>query len=195
VSFISSGKPPTVSLATGKHPCVLIDDSGTPGQETGTPYLHVDRKSWVASEFHCTEIFAGKKNFKGIDVTVRLHLFEIIRRELFLRNNIQFLVQTISSETLAELRARGLFPEQCPDRLGPFNLKNQSDVALLLLLIQVKQFLGANTERFPTAPYAVIDEGFRKPDKKIQFEYFDAMFHGGCLYSVRSSEFISCCCS
>lgn len=200
-------------VAAGKHPCILIDDSGTPGQEAGSPYLHPSRKTWVAvvttatqikevcqqfpgaleelrsrtgaSEFHFTDIYQRAGAFKDTPLKVRLAIFGFMRG-IFSVYKFPIIVQTFSSENLAEVRRRASFP----DRVGPFNMTQQSDAALLFLLIRVKWFLREHGTQFSSPPYVVLDEDFRPAGSAIGVPNFEHVFQRGRLLMVRSCDFL-----
>src|ERR1700730_16018370 len=90
-------------LARGIHHGVFIDDTGSPGLSIASAQLHPERSSWVAvlvprsdmrevleqfpgaldelsrlapsREFHFGDIYAGRKEFDGLPIAVRLALF------------------------------------------------------------------------------------------------------------------------
>ncbi len=213
MQFVEPGVLTMNHVADGTHPCLLIDDSGTPGQEAGSCYLHPDRKTWVAvlltptqirevcdqipgtldelrvhtgaTELHFAEIYAGKRAFKGVDLSLRLSLFAFMR-DIFDTYAFPVIVQTLSSENLADIRSRASFPDQ----IGPFDMREQSDAALLFLLKRVKWFLEENKVAYPTPAYTALDEGFRPAGRAIRVPNFDSVMQAGCLYTVRSSDFL-----
>jgi hypothetical protein len=186
-------------VATSGRPCVLIDDSGTPGQLAGSTYLHPDRKTWVAvlttprqtrevceqmpgaldelkvhtpaTEFHFTEIYRGAGAFKNTPLDLRLALFAFMRH--FLTYMFPVVVQTISPDNLKEVRRRALFP----DRVGPFNMTQLSDMALLFLLFRVKGYLDEQRAEFPCPAYVALDEGFRPAGRSIIVPNQDRVFY------------------
>jgi len=125
-------------LAAGQAYGIFIDDTGSPGlADTPTNFLP-KRKSWVAvivsphqmpevleqlpgalhalkeatgaTEFHFTDIYEGRKEFKGVDLQVRLALFEFMASTCS-RYQFPFIVQTFDPETLADIRARSGNPD------------------------------------------------------------------------------------
>ena len=111
-----------LELRSSRHYGVLIDDTGSPGLET--PGLHAQRKSWVAaivppqqtaevmdqlpnalsflqefglndSEFHFTDIWAGKGEFRKLDLQQRLGIFGFMAN-IFARYRFKVLVQTFA---------------------------------------------------------------------------------------------------
>lgn len=199
-------------LAAAGHPRVLIDDSGTPGQQAGSQYLHPDRKTWVAvlatahqtrevceqmpgaldemklqigaGEFHFTEIYRGAGAFKDTPLNVRLALFAFMRH-IFTTYMFPVVVQTLSPDNLAEIRRRAPFP----DKVGPFDMSQPSDAALLFLLLRVKWFLAEHRADFGSPAFVALDEGFRPVGRAIEVPNLGHVFHRSRLFTVSSSDF------
>jgi len=199
-------------VADLKHSCVLIDDSGTPGQTAGSSYLDPSRKTWVAvittpqqmheiadeiggaleelesqtgaSEFHFTEIYRGAGAFKDAPLPLRQALFAFMRHifELYM---FPVLVQTFSESDLTDMHARAGFPP----KVGVFDLHQPPDASLLFLLLQVRRFLAAHASEYPAPAYVVLDEGFRPADRAIEIPSFRQHFHRSSIFTARSSEF------
>jgi hypothetical protein len=199
-------------VADLKHSCVLIDDSGTPGQVGGSTYLDPSRKTWVAvitspqqmreiadeifgalgelqsqteaSEFHFTEIYRGAGAFKDAPLPLRQALFAFMRHifELYM---FPVLVQTFSESDLADIYSRASFPP----KLGVFDLHQPSDASLLFLLLRVRRFLSEHSSEYPVPAYVVLDEGFRPADRAIEIPTFRQHFHRSSIFTCRSSEF------
>lgn len=198
--------------ASGR-PCVLIDDSGTPGQQAGSPHLHPDRKTWVAvittprqtrevceqmpgalhglklrtraAEFHFTEIYRGAGAFKHTPIKLRLALFAFMRH-IFTTYMFPVIVQTLSPTNLNEVRHRASFP----DKVGPFDMTQPTDMALLFLLFRVKGYLCEQRAEFPCPAYVALDEGFYPAGRSITLPNQDHVFHRSRLFTVRSCEFL-----
>ena len=193
--------------------CVLIDDSGTPGQIAGSEYLSPDRKTWVAvllpsrqvtevfeqmpgclqelrektgaTEFHFMDIYRGSGQFRLVALDIRLAIFAFMRY-IFASYNFPVLVQTFDQSDLRELRTRAVFP----NRVGPFDMSKTSDTALLFLLIRVKWFLQQNENEFTIPSYFVLDEGFRQADRAIEIPKWDAILNKSSIFSTKSSSFL-----
>lgn len=60
------------------------------------------RKSVGADEFHFTDIYSGKNQFKNVDLQVRLGLFEFMAY-IFSVYKFPVIVQTFDPETLLNL--------------------------------------------------------------------------------------------
>jgi len=111
-------------LRSGRRYGVFIDDTGSPG--LNTPGLHTQRKSWVAvivpphqtaevmdqvpgalsylqtlglkdPEFHFTDIWAGKGEYRKLDLSQRLAIFHLMAH-IFSTYGFQVLVQTFDPE-------------------------------------------------------------------------------------------------
>lgn len=200
------------SIVASKRSCVCIDDAGTPGQIAGSTYLHPDRKSWVAvlatpsqaaemrqqlpgvldelraltgaTELHFTEIYRGSGQFKGVDLRVRLAIFDFMRH-IFISQMFPVIVQTLDPRSLAELRARQTFP----DEIGPFSMRVPGDAALFLLLMQVKWHLQKNPEFGQQPAYVVIDEGFRPANRRIILPGQEGCFAESSVFTATSHDF------
>jgi hypothetical protein len=172
-------------LRAGLFHGVFVDDTGSPGLGSADKRLHPERKTWVAvicspdnvaevldqmpgsleelrkvtgaTEFHFTDIYAGKGQFRGTNPSLRIALFEFMAH-MFLLYNFPILVQTLDPVTVEEVRGRGNFPK----RLGPFNLMKQEDLALFCLLVRVKTFLKENATAAGPWARVFVDEGYKK---------------------------------
>lgn len=199
-------------LAHGKAYGIFIDDTGSPGLTDTPPNYLPGRKSWVAviipphqmpevleqfsgalyalkektgaKEFHFTDIYAGRKEFRNVDLQIRLKIFEFMA---FIFSQYQFpiIVQTFDPETLADIRARN--GNQMPDRIPPFDLTREEDMALFFLLIRLKWFM-EKTPEFPLVKGRVfIDEGYKKNGVAIKIPTFEMVFGDGLVCFGRSS--------
>ncbi|MFV2045214.1 MAG: hypothetical protein ACC700_18520 [Anaerolineales bacterium] len=192
--------------------CVLIDDTGTPGQNAGSVYLDESRKTWTAvftspkqiselidqipkglreleeqtgaTEFHFAEIFGGSGQFAGVDPLIRLAIFEFMQ-EVFDEYGFAVLVQTLDDFGIAEVRNRMPFPEHVTE----FNLTKPADFALLLLLFQIRRFLGDHSSGYPSPAYVVMDEGFRKADRAVTIPTFEQSFQRSSIVTAKSIDF------
>lgn len=197
-------------LARGDRYGVFIDDTGSPGLATAHPGLHPERASWVAvlvsqihtgevlkqfplalnklyrllrsKEFHFGDIYAGRKEFRGVAIALRLALFEFMAT-IFRLYRFPIIVQTFDPETLRKLRERASFP----DRVGPFNLARPVDAALFFLLLRVKWYLQEQqTGRKPARVF--VDEGYAKNGKILYLPTFENVFADGFICFARSSS-------
>jgi hypothetical protein len=211
-------------LRAGKLHGVFIDDTGSPGLSNSA--LHPERKSWVAvvvspghvaevlrqmpgairvlqretgaTEFHFADIYAGRKHFKGVDLRLRLAFFRFMA-DMFIIYRFPVIVQTFDPTNIDDLRRRGL--ETFPERLGPFNLTKPNDLALLFLLMNVKQFL--KKQSAGPGPWArvFVDEGFQKNGAAIPIPTFEGCFADGLVcfaqshsvYPIQLADFAAYC--
>lgn len=196
-------------LARGIHHGVFIDDTGSPGLATASPRLHPERSSWVAvivprsdmrevleqfpealdelsrlvpsREFHFGDIYAGRKEFDGLPIAVRLALFEFMAT-IFRTYRFPVIVQTLDPNSLGEIRRRGKFP----DSIGPFNLARPADAALFFLLLRVKWHLQGQTG--PGLARVFIDEGYKNNGIAIRIPTFEEVFADGLVCFAKSSS-------
>ena len=108
---------------------VYVDDSGNPGQETGSDFLPSSRKSWTgvivpsavaadvmtamdmfltgvrgdfgAEELHFTDVFSGKGPWRGVPVGQRIEIFDLMSG-LMSSFALPVIHVTTSAETLLE---------------------------------------------------------------------------------------------
>ncbi|MBI4283837.1 MAG: hypothetical protein HY663_05140 [Chloroflexi bacterium] len=175
---------------------VFIDDTGSPGLTSSK--LHPERKSWIAviipryqmaevlselpkclevlnelvgaTEFHFTDIYQGINQFKGVDLSVRLSLFEFMAH-IFQVYTFPVIVQTFDPVLLNQLK-------EFPEKAGPFDLRKPSDAALVFLLIRVKSYMESRGGEGATAR-VFVDEGFRKNGTAICLPTFSPVFADG----------------
>jgi hypothetical protein len=199
-------------LYRGEAYGIFIDDTGSPGIKDAPPNFHPERKTWVAvivppsqitevmqqmpqaidglrqlvgaDEFHFTEIYSGKKQFKNVDLQHRLGLFEFMVH-IFSVYRFPVMVQTFDPEALVDVKTRS--GVQFPDALPPFDFTKCEDLALFFLLLRLKWYM-KETETYPKIKARVfIDEGFRKNGIVIQIPTFDGVFADGQICFAKSS--------
>ena len=192
---------------------IFIDDTGSPGIQGAPENFHPERKTWVAviippsqigevmeqmpqaldelynivgaKEFHFTDIYSGTKQFKDVDLQLRLSLFEFMAH-IFSVYNFPIIVQTFDPETLADIRSRS--KGQIPDSIPPFDLTQCNDSALFFLLLRVKCYM-QETTTFPNIKARVfIDEGFKKNGSAIPTPTCADAFADGQIYFAQSSS-------
>ncbi len=200
-------------LALGRTYGVFVDDTGSPGLANTPSNLHPERKTWVAvivppdvmpevldclpqavqelgklvgaDEFHFADIYAARGQFKGVDLQIRLALFEFMAY-IFTTYRFPIIVQTFDPESLADVRARigaGL-PDQCP----PFDFNRQEDSALFFLMLRLKWFMQL-TPTYPDIKARVfIDEGYKRNGIDLKLPTFESVFLDGLISFARSSE-------
>lgn len=200
-------------LAAGQAYGIFIDDTAAPGLSDTPPNFHPERKSWVAvivpphqmpevleqfpgalqelnrltgaTEFHFADIYAGRKEFNGLDLQVRLALFEFMAH-LFSVYQFPIIVQTFDPETLSDIRSRS--GNQLPDRIPPFDFTKTEDAALFFLLIRLKWFM-EETPEYPNVKARVfVDEGWKSNGVAIKIPTFETVFSDGLVCFCQSSS-------
>ena len=175
-------------LRSGRHYGVFLDDTGSPGLKI--PGLHAQRKSWVAvvvppeqtaevmaqlpkalsflqelglkdPEFHFAEIWAGRGEFRKLDLSQRLGIFRFMAH-IFATYRFKVLVQTFDPENAADILTRADWPES----FGPLKFNNHEDVALIFALLRVRMHLNSLDDGRATA-CVVVDEGRLSSGKAI----------------------------
>jgi hypothetical protein len=132
-----------------------------------------------ATEFHFAHIYQGKREFKGVDLSVRLALFGFMSR-IFQMYQFPVFVQTFDPISLDAIKVSGGFPDRC----GPFDLSSPAETALLFLLLRVKWFL---EEKAETAR-VFVDEGYKKDGTALLIPTFASVFADGLVCFARSNS-------
>lgn len=193
--------------------CVVIDETGNPGQSTGSKYLLSDRKSWAAvilspaqfadaavqlplaieelaricggNEFHMTDIYRGHKSFKGVPAEQRLGAIAFLAH-IFSQYRYPIIFQTLDS-----VGANSFSSPHFQQKLGSLDLQKHDELALWMLLLRIKDFVKENGYASPL--YAVIDEGEKWKDSRsidlTETVNEPAAFAGQKLYSRNSQGF------
>lgn len=197
-------------FASGLCTGVFIDETGSPGLAETPSHLHPSRKSWVAvivpanqivevmeefpkalaelsdsfggaKEFHSKDIYRGNGPFREVPIDDRLNLFRFFVYQ-FQQYSFPILIQTLHPDSTAVDRLGKQFPE----KLGPFDLTNYSDLALFLLIIRIKSFLLKNMPGVPAR--LCIDAGRFEAGAKIPIPGLDPPFKAGEIFSADSSS-------
>lgn len=183
---------------------VFIDDTGSPGLKSTPIHLHQARKSWVAvfvprsmiaevweqlpgviaelkkltsaSEFHFTDIYMGRRQFKGIPFALRLDIFKFMAH-IFGTYAFPVFVQTLDPDSLKDIQNRASFPE----RLGPFDFRKHEDLALFFLLLRVKWHLEKNYSVTERLARVFVDEGYKKNGVAICIPRLQTVFADGLI--------------
>lgn len=200
-------------LHSGSHFGVFVDDTGSPGMKNTPPNLHPDRKSWVgvvvppdqmpevleqfpealeevtreigATEFHFVDIYNGREEFEGVDLSIRLGLFGFMTH-IFATYRFPIYVQTLDPNNLAELRSRAAWPEKIP----PFDLRKQEDMGLLFLLMRLKSHVERHRGDAATLARVFVDEGFKDNGRAITIPTFEKAFADGLICFAKSSSIL-----
>ena len=192
---------------------VFVDDTGSPGLSDTPTHLHPGRKSWVAvvvpkeqigevwrqfpralsqlgrtvgaTEFHFTDIYMRRREFRDVPLATRLGVFRFMAH-IFATYRFPVFVQTLDPDSLDDIRGRADFPE----RLGPFNLKKHEDLALFFLLLRVKWHLEQRYSGSDTLARIFIDEGFKKSGAAISIPPLKTVFADGLICFARSDSIL-----
>lgn len=191
---------------------VLIDDSGTPSQVAGSPYLDPTRFTWVAvvanpeqsmeiheqlpglmrefrestglQELHCADVFSGK-GCRDVSFDVRLAVFGALA-QIFRQESFRILVQTVDNRTIADLELHGV---RFPDEVGPFRMSDRRWLALFFLLVKIKGHLrGAEKEPGFRATFHV-DQGLRAPGDVVTTHMLQGVSVDDALHFESSLDF------
>src|SRR6266542_2080835 len=194
-------------LRSGRHYGVFIDDTGSRGYKI--PGLHELRKSWVARlvpphqtaevmeqvpsalsflrdlglkdpEFHFTDVWSGKGEFRKLELRDRLKLFRFMAG-IFKQYHFQVLVQTFNPDEAKTVLQQGTLPE----RLGPLKVRSHEDLALIFLLMRVRNHLQSVEGAVATA-CVVVDEGRLAHGKAIVHPGLAPTFVAGAVYFANS---------
>lgn len=194
-------------LTAGQCGAFFIDDTGSPGLADTPAHLHRQRKSWVAvyvdedqirevmdqfpgalaeleervgaKEFHSIDIFQGKKAFEGVPFEVRMLYFEFMV-DIFRLYRFPILMQTFHPDSELVQLSRAAFP----NGVGPFDMGNHEDVALLLLIFRAKWML--QRENGKPRARLFLDEGRFKAGSAIKIPRLDPPFVRGEIISAAS---------
>jgi len=192
---------------------VFVDDTGSPGLPNTPAHLHPSRKSWVAvvvpkvhvgevwrqfpgalselrrasgaSEFHFTDIYMGRREFKDVPLSTRLGAFRFMAY-IFGTYRFPVFVQTLDPDSLRDVRNRAAFPEQ----LGPFNLQKHGDLALFFLLLRIKWHLEKTYSPPDRLARVFVDEGFKRPGAAIAIPPLKTVFADGLICFARSDSIL-----
>lgn len=194
-------------LRSGRHYGIFIDDTGSPGLKT--PGLHEKRKSWVAvmvpphqtpeiidqlpnalsrlkelglkdPEFHFTDIWAGKGQFRKLDLQQRLGIFRFMA-DVFSRYKFQVLVQTFDPDNALEVQNGANWPEN----FGPLKFCNHEDLALIFTLLRIHTHL-EGLQGGTTTACVIVDEGRFASGKTIVMPGMAPIFVGGAIFFANS---------
>jgi hypothetical protein len=109
-------------------------------------------------EFHFTDIWAGKGQFKKLSLKQRLGMFGFMAY-IFATYRFEILVQTFDPDDAAHVQSRADWPE----KFGPPKFSSHEDLSLIFALLRVRFYLKA---RSATA-CVIVDEGRLKSGKSI----------------------------
>jgi hypothetical protein len=138
-----------------------------------------------ATEFHFADIYNGRRQFKDLDLNLRLAFFRLMSH-IFQLYKFPIIVQTFDPLTLQDVHRRANLPVK---RIGPFNLEKQEDLALFFLLLRVKLYLEKNCPGGRQAR-VFVDEGFKRNGAAIRMPRFAGQFVDGLVCFARSDTIL-----
>lgn len=198
-------------LLAGKFCGVFVDDSGTPGQQSESPFLDPSRKTWVAvlltstrladaqrqfpgalqllsdrlgvREFHAADLLSGKGPLRAASLDVRLGVLAFLAH-LFASYQFPIIVQTAGEQTVKDHHES----LNAMGSIGPFDFASPVDLALLFLVRRVRDYLKENRAAFSKPSLLVIDEGRMKAGTFVKIPVFGEFAHGGGALFCRSHD-------
>ncbi len=189
---------------------IYIDESGNSGQKTNSKYASTDlisyyalilspearkdalmqmpeclsllKKEFNAEEFHFTDIYSGRNEFNGIELSKRLQIFWMFA-DVFRNMQYPILMQSFSPEDYA----RNHFTNLENEYQDGFNLKNHKDFALYHLFLRINSEVKKNKNKYSLPFEIVIDEGRRNNGSEQECGLFGDMLKNRSV-SYRSSK-------
>ncbi len=131
-------------------------------------------------EFHFADIWAGKGEYKKLDLEQRLAIFRFMV-EVFRIYGFQVLVQTFDPVNAADLRGRA----DWPDSFGPLKFSNHEDFALIFALLRIHMHLKTIQGGNATA-CVVVDEGRFASQQAIVLPGLSPTFYEGAILFASS---------
>ncbi|WP_055437709.1 DUF3800 domain-containing protein [Lacinutrix algicola] len=174
---------------------IYIDDTGTP-QESKSKYDPGNWKSWVAvvlkpterteisqlilalknnisekwniKEFHFTDIYSGKNDFKKVPVNFRIGIFQHFA-QIYKNYNCPIIIQSLNDDDII----RNEMSEFKHLKLSGFDFSDNAQLCLWLLLIRLKNNPVFTKYKLPLEIY--VDNGKQKPNttqKSVEIKDF-----------------------
>jgi hypothetical protein len=194
-------------LSEGNQYGIFIDDTGSPGLQTKR--LHPERSSWIgvvisphdmpevlqqmpratgfiseelgASEFHFTDIWSGRKEFKEVEWGVRFGIFQFMT-EIFAQYKFPIYVQTFDPVTLEKVRTQLGERTDFFEKLKLFNFRKPKDAALFFLLfLHLRNHIKKERVSDKIKARVFVDEGFKPNGCTIQSKIFENEFADGMI--------------
>jgi hypothetical protein len=196
---------------------INIDDAGNPGADSGSEFLSETRKSWtaviipssvakdvstamdifldgVSSEFkavelHFTDIYSGRGVWKGVEITKRIQVFELMA-ELMESFALPAIHQTVSAETLNDHHEVLSQLQRAPGSW--WDIKDIAHHSFLLLCLNVSRYLrelhtkGPKDFELPLPAY--VDEGLAKAGTCIDLPNWGDVIEGQKVVFCSSGE-------
>jgi hypothetical protein len=187
-----------------------IDDTGPAGNSPSPGTLPSDRKTYVslilspsdgamlmrempgllkeverhtgARELHFSNIYNGKREFKGVDLQLRLAIIDAMVH-IVAEHQFPVLVQSIDSTHAAEVVAK-FGAINVPRDL--FDFKRFDDLALYLTLCRSKWFLQSRVSE-TTRAIVFVDEGWKNNGIAMRIPAWAHVFDRGDVYFANSA--------
>jgi hypothetical protein len=142
------------------------------------------KESLGASEFHCQDIFQGTREFKNVELSLRLGVLEFLAH-IFRTYRFPIFVQTIDPVNLADIHRRE--PGFKGAKAGPFDFSKPRGAALFFLLIRVREYLVKERRHSQQLARLFVDEGFMKSGRALKIPVWKDVFADGLLCSMSSA--------
>lgn len=167
---------------------IIVDDTGTAGATSNSKHISPDTKTWVGvllesnvagaleqninealqllrekldiTEFHFTEIYSGKKQFRNISSEDRLEIFEFFSQLYNLYTPMVF-VSSTNNKTIVNSNLPSVIRKL---KLSGFDPNKNDDFSLLLLVLKCTEFMDREDMKHLRPVTLYIDEGKQKKD-------------------------------
>ena len=194
-----------------------IDDAGTPGAESKSPFLSESRKSWCAvivperavdalgadvglflrgvkrdygvDELHFADVYGGRRGWRAVPVAKRIEIFDLMT-QAFVSFNLPVIFQTVSQSTYSDHAA---FFSRVKAKSSEFwDVKSIPHFGLLLTCFQIAKYFDYLKKEYPSdfpRPLpAYVDEGLAKPGAEVTLPNWGHAIDGKKLMFQRSVD-------
>jgi hypothetical protein len=198
----------------GRGECwsAYLDDTGPGGQSQSPTTLPHDRRTYVsmilspsdgavlmrempallqeverhtgARELHFAHIYAGKREFKGVDLQLRLALVDAMV-QIVAEHKFPVLVQSIDATYATKLVAEFGALDRPKD--FPFDFERFDELALFLTLWRSKQFLQSRVSE-TTKAVVFVDEGWKRDGIAMRIPAWEEVFERGLVCFANSAS-------
>lgn len=167
---------------------IIVDDTGTAGATSNSKHISPDTKTWIGvllesnvadalekninealqllrekldiTEFHFTEIYSSKKQFKNISSEDRLKIFKCFCM-LYNKYTPMVFVSSTNNNTIENSNLPSVIREL---KFSGFNLNKNADFSLFLLILKCTEFMDREDMKHVRPVALYIDEGRQKKD-------------------------------
>ena len=194
-----------------------IDDAGTPGAKSKSPFLDESRKSWCAvivpervvdalgvavelflqgvkrdygvDELHFGDVYGGRNDWEGVPVAERIEIFDLMT-QAFVSFSLPVIYQTVSQSTYSDHPA---FFSRVTAKAGEFwDVKSIPHFGLLLTCYQIAKCFDYLNEEYPSdfpRPLPVyVDEGLAKAGAAVDLPNWGHAIEGKRIVFQRSLD-------